>query len=271
MVTGISTACFFGTTPLEDSIDRIGNLGIQTIEVFLNTTSEYEEDFAYRLRDRIDRYGMRVTSIHPQGTQFEPQLFSSYARSVGDSMLMFRKVLRAGQILGARNYIFHGGMHFKPAVKNRVDQRKNAAIIDRLSDLAGEYGIRLAHENVHWCWFHTPEYAKELLERIKTKNLYFNLDVKQAAQSGIDPLIYLGVMGKRLVNIHLCDFVRRDEYVLPCEMYRGDMDFVALRKRLEEINYSGNVILELYRDNFSTPEDLLEKYRKTEAFFQGIT
>ena len=42
---GISTACFFGTEYVEDAIEKIGRQGCKTIEVFLNTFSEYEEEY----------------------------------------------------------------------------------------------------------------------------------------------------------------------------------------------------------------------------------
>ena len=47
----------------------------------------------------------RVCSVHPHGVQYEPQLFSPYSRSTRDAEAIYRRVLRAAQLLGASKYI----------------------------------------------------------------------------------------------------------------------------------------------------------------------
>ena len=147
MQFGISTACFFGTEYVEDAIEIIGRHGCKTIEVFLNTFSEYEEEYIREIRRRIDAYGMKVCSVHPHGVQYEPQLFSPYSRSTRDAEAIYRRVLRAAQLLGASNYILHGGLFFKPALKNTVNFARIGPIVSHMADVAKEYGIRLAYEN----------------------------------------------------------------------------------------------------------------------------
>ena len=263
---GVSTACYFGTAVVEDAVEEIARLGARDVEVFLNTFCEYEEDFVRELRRHIDDHGMRVHSVHPHGVQFEPNLFSPYARTVEDCMKLYRKVLAAAQILGAKNYIFHGGLFFKPSVKNRLNFARVGKTVSILADTAAEYGIRLAYENVHWCWFSYPDFAARLLEHVQSKNLYFNFDIKQAAQSGAAPLDYLEAMRGRLVSVHICDYRHIDRYFMPCKPFSGDMDFAALRDKLEEMAYDGPMILELYSGNYSGSDDLKAIYERFSSF-----
>lgn len=264
---GISTACFFGTEYVEDAIEKIGRQGCKTIEVFLNTFSEYEEEYIREIRGRIDAYGMKVCSVHPHGVQYEPQLFSPYSRSTRDAEAIYRRVLRAAQLLGASNYILHGGLFFKPALKNAVNFARIGPIVSHMADVAKEYGIRLAYENVHWCWFQRPDFATEIQKYVESDNLYFNFDIKQAAQSGFPPMSYLEPMGNRLVSIHVCDYIANPPYWNPCMPFRGQMDFAALRSYLQDTGFAGSMVMEVYSGNYRDEEELYATYRQMVDFF----
>ena len=61
MKIGMSTACFYGEGLLEENVVKIGKMGcVRTLEVFLNTASEYEQKYVRMLKQRIDDYGMTV-------------------------------------------------------------------------------------------------------------------------------------------------------------------------------------------------------------------
>jgi len=267
MIIGISTACYFGTLVLEDAIQQIAEMGVKHIEVFLNTVSEYDADYVKGLRETADRYGSKIWSVHPHGVQFEPQLFSPYARSSADSRDVYKKVLAAARILGAENYIFHGGLFFKPAIQNSLNFSRLGRIISELAELAGEYGIRLAYENVHWCWYSRPDFASRLLEYVTSDNLKFNFDIKQAAQSGYDPVSYVAPMGDRLVSVHACDYKKSGSYFYPCMPFSGDMDFPGLRQKLWDVGYNGPLMLEVYSNNYRDSGELYANYLRMREFF----
>lgn len=266
MLIGMSTSCFFGKEVVENSIDVMAKMGVKYIEIFLNTMSEYEERYVQELKKKIDGYGMEVLSVHPQGTQFEIQMYTPYERTVNDAENIFRKVLKAAQILGAKRYIYHGGMNIKPK-RTPFSFERIGKITGRCARIASEYGLDLAYENVHWCWFHFPEFAEQLLNYCQEENLCFNLDIKQAAQSGYAYERYIETMGKRLKSVHLCDYAKKEEWVEPEAPFKGEAVFENIKNKLHLSGFDGPAILELYSSNYDNYEELKSIFERMTQIF----
>ena len=130
MKIGLSSAAYYGQLETDESAAHIAELPLDTCEVFLETPSEYTTDFTFRMRYNMNNF--HVTSVHPLGTQFEPQLFGRAARQSDDAFAMFANVCRAAESLGAAYYIFHGPFgvrgHLSPAnipfLEERFDQMR---------------------------------------------------------------------------------------------------------------------------------------------------
>lgn len=260
MQVGISTASLFNKCNIEDAPVRLKNIGTSLCEIFLNTFSEYEEDFVYLLSDRIRENGLKVYSVHPMGTQFEPQLFSPHPRQQADAMRIYRQVLRAGKILGAHCYVMHGPAGLNGAVKN-VELTRIGPIVQNLCEIAKEYGITLAWENVSWCLFSIPSFGPKLLEATKADDLRFTLDIKQAVRSGYSPLEYVDAIGEKFINLHICDYryvAGRFRLSMPGQ---GECGFFALRAALEQKGYTGPAFLEVYSDMYREDSELQDSFR----------
>ncbi|NLZ91933.1 MAG: sugar phosphate isomerase/epimerase, partial [Clostridiales bacterium] len=78
MDIGISTACFYPEVLTADTLKIIAGMGFTTVEVFLETASEYREDYCRCLREEIEKYNLRVYSVHSFAVQHEPFLFDKY-------------------------------------------------------------------------------------------------------------------------------------------------------------------------------------------------
>lgn len=260
MQVGISTASFFNKSNVEDTPARMKAIGSFVCEIFLNTFSEYEEEFVTKLAQNTRENGLQVYSIHPMGTQFEPQLFSPHARQRADALKIYRQVLRAGRILGASCYVMHGPAGLNGAVKN-MDLPRIGPIVRELCEIAGEYDLKLAWENVSWCLFSIPSFGQRLLEATGADDLRFTLDIKQAVRSGYSPLEYVDAIGERLINLHICDYryvAGRFRLAMPGQ---GECGFFALRAALEQKKYKGPAFIEVYSDMFQEDSELLESYR----------
>ena len=259
MIAGMSTSCFFGRLTVEDAIDTMAYIGVNTAEIFLNTFSEYETKYIKELKKRVVDNNINVFSVHPHGVQYEPQLFSRYERSRCDAELIFRRVLEAAAVLGAKKYVCHGSIALKRN-GSLPDMIRIAQIVDRLCDIASEYDVKFCYENVHWCLFNRPEFATELLKHTENNNLGFTLDVKQAAQSGYEISEYIAAMNGRICDVHICDFIREENGVRPVLPPNGELDIAALKKQLS--NYDGAVILEVYGDNYTDFDELKIVYNE---------
>ncbi|MGI6193456.1 MAG: sugar phosphate isomerase/epimerase family protein [Christensenellales bacterium] len=257
MELGISTASFYSRLQTEDALPAIRRLGADVCEIFLDSYSEYEPDFGALLLERVQDFGLKVVSVHAMSQQFEPQLFSLSLRQRNDALRLFEKVLRQGRLLGASRLVFHGPARLRGALRNAAFMRIGPIVSD-LADMAGEYGLRLAWENVSWCLFSYPDFVSEIMEYIKTTNLGFTLDIKQAVRSGHDPFAYVAAMGGMLCHVHLCDYdLSKPDYGL-CLPGRGTFDFRKLFATLESSGYTGAAMIEPYSDLYLEISELGE-------------
>lgn len=268
MKFGMSTACFFPKIYNEDAIDVMGKMGVGHIEVFFSCLSEYKTDFVKELKKRADAWGIRVNSVHAFNLQFEPQLFSAHERARNEALGIYRQVLEAGAMLGAQSYVFHGPPNLKRAQKLVLNYSYVAERTQPLADLAKDSGLKLSWENVHWCWYASPEFTQKLLPLLSADSLWLTFDLKQAVQSGFSPAEYLRNTQGRLSNVHICD-VMLDEKLgsVPALPFRGSVNFHSLKSELEQIGYDGAIILEVYSHNYNDLTELYETYKQAKRLF----
>ncbi len=268
MKVGLSTACYYSKKHTEAALEDIGRQGVDLCEVFLCSASEYEPSFVEDLHDISLRYGVRVQSIHPVSTQFEPQLFSRNERQRSDAFDVFRTLMDRANMLEASMYVLHGPMLLKRTNDYSTKFENIAPHIDRLAETAKQHGLRFTLENVHWCIYHYPGFEQGLLKHCESDNVYFTLDVKQAVMSGHSPFDYLSKMGRRLANIHICDYIEERDRTRLCLPGDGHFDFYRLKNELDAIGYDGNLIVEVYADNFDTDESLFESLSLMKRIFE---
>lgn len=251
MNVGLSSACFYPEVLTENSIKLIRNIGFSSGEIFLNSVSEYEEEFINGLNREKEKYSFNVNSVHSFSPTFEPFLFELYSRRRQDMLKLFKKVCAAARILGAKYYTFHG------LRKTDFDSLNKNHIIDVYNELlynALEEGVVLAQENVSWCMSSDIRFLNLLKEKCKYP-VKFTLDIKQSFRAGHGIQEYIDVMGRDLVNVHINDKDEKNICLLPGH---GNVDYEKLFRSLEEIGYGGDLTIEVYRDNFNEYKELEE-------------
>ncbi|HPD02408.1 MAG TPA: sugar phosphate isomerase/epimerase, partial [Clostridia bacterium] len=249
MEIGISTATFWTKAYVEDSLPLINELNVGVCEVFLNTFSEYEPEFAKMLAGRKGK--LAVHSVHSLNTHFEPQLFNISERTRLDAEVFFKKVVDAGEILGAKAYTFHGSSKNKFKTAYKYDFKWLGAVMENLSSYSKRKGVDVAFENVYWAMFDKPEFFLNLKE--ESPSVKACLDLKQAALAEVDYKKYLDAMADRLVTVHISDFDQNGKTVLPG---RGTVDFYRLFSDIKERGLDVPLIMELYPTDFETMDEL---------------
>jgi len=249
MEIGLSSASFYPMVSTEESIELIKNLGFNTGEIFLNTPSEYEEDFIKLLVEKKERYDLNINSIHSFSSSFEPYLFDSYKRRANDMLNYYKKVCKAGKMLGASCYTFHG---MRQANLKTLNIKAVIEKFNELTYIASEEGIKLCQENVSWCMSSQIEYLSILKENCKYP-LYFTLDIKQAYKSNLKPSKYIDIMGEKINNFHINDRDAEHVCLLPG---RGDVNYLEIVNNLNKIGYNGKGIIEVYSENYKSYDDL---------------
>lgn len=250
MQIGISTASLFGRLYNEDAIVKLSELGAKTCEVFLETYSEYTEDYAEFLKSRKSQ-SLKVHSIHTLNTHFEPQLFSPCERTRIDAINIFENCLKAGKILGASYYTLHGKARLKKStVFNNYEEI--SFYMNALTKLAKKYDMGVCLENVEWAYYGKPGFFSQIKKN--SPDLYSCLDVKQARESGYDYTLYLEEMASSLKTVHLSDVDEFGRVAIPSK--KGCFDFEELFKKLAYSGFNGDCQIEIYKENFKDISEL---------------
>ncbi len=247
MEIGISTASLFLRMYNEDAVKCLDKLDSRVAEVFLESFSEYREEFGKKLKENLGN--LKIHSIHVVTTQYEPQLFEENDRARNDAFEMFENVLKCGYQIDAKNYTLHGKAKLKPTVVfNKFDLYIKS--FNRLSEIAEKYGISVCLENVFWCFYNYVGFFSKLKD--ECPKLRTCLDVKQARLSGYEISDYIKEMAGRINTVHLSDY---DDNGM-CLPGKGKTDFEELFKRLKDAGFNGNMLIEVYKDDYKDINEL---------------
>lgn len=255
---GISTACFYPMY-LENALERITNFDVHVCEIFFNCFSELEHSFVKQLKNTADAAGIKISSIHPFLSGLETFLFfSPYERRTNDGIDIYKRHFENAKYLGADFFVLHGASNSTAfcGMEQYVERYR------RIADAAKESGITLTHENV--CRTVTSNSAFILEFKSAMNNeVSFTFDLKQCIRAGEDPLEMIQAMGENLKHVHINDFdFTKKECRLPCD---GDCDIQGIINKLKSIGYSGNLITEVYSDNYKCSEDISRSLKRLRA------
>ena len=248
MRIGMSSSCFY-PQETEASLRRIGEAGAKTAEIFFNAPSELEGALLRELCAIRDRYGMEIVSIHPFMSFAEFfYLFSDYRRRFTDSLELYKHFFAAGAALGAKWFVLHG------ATKLVIDKADYAERLWRLNETAKPFGMRVAHENVVRFVGEDPAFMAYLYGQLGD-DFHMVLDLKQSRRAGVDPFLFIEQVGPHIEHVHISD---SDAYRDCLPPGKGTFDFRRLFLQLNALGYAGTYMIELYRENFTAPQELTQ-------------
>lgn len=247
MKIGVSTASLY---PLhaEDAFKTLCGLGVKTIEVFANSTCEGQEPCVSEMLGMQREYGVDVTSFHPFSSPMESVfLFSTYDRRIDEMMTLYRGFFESMKKFGAEIFVLHGAIS-----SSKCSEQHYVKQFAMLSDAGREYGVTVAQENVSYCLSGKLEFLKMMKRELGDK-AKFVLDLKQARRSHEDPLDYVKELGGNIAHCHISD-ADSDRDCLA--VGAGCFDFEVLIKALVDKGFDGNLIVELYRQNYGDFSEL---------------
>ena len=250
MKTGISTASLFTRYKTEDALKFLNENKVKTAEVFLESFCEYNREFGKLVNE--NRGDMDVHSVHVLTTQYEPQLYSVNERAQADSFKILENAMQSAKEFGAKYYTFHGTARLKktPIV---INYDRVGSITQRIIDVCQKYGVQLAYENVHWCYYNYVGFFKQMKER--TIGLKATLDIKQARQSELCYKDLINEMKGDIATVHLSDINEDGKMCLPG---KGKTDFYDLFSRLKDVGFDGSMIIEVYQGDYEKENELFE-------------
>jgi sugar phosphate isomerase/epimerase len=232
---GISTAAFFPGHLTEDALIAIGELGFRVVEIFLQADAEYTPRFGSVLERRRRQLGLTIHSLHLYATYFD--LWSPYPRMAEETRDRFRRLLEVATMLDAQALTWHG-------LRYGLDNPRLVAAFLESAAGTGEQvqgaGLTLCLENVSWCYLRRPEHVRAIREA--GLPLGFTFDAFQAAESDVAPPVLVHAMGGRLATVHLSDYRPEGPRHLPPGA--GELNWPALVRALQAVNYAGPLLLE---------------------------
>ncbi len=249
MDIGASTACFY---PLETekALEKVIELGYPKAEVFFNTTSELEPDFVKKMKEKADDSGVKITSVHPFSSNLENNcIFGEYQRRYDDFVGLYRQHCNAAAILGAKYLVIHGSYS---KLKRPLPEEHYFDRFSSLVEIGKEEGVTVCQENVVRFRSESVDFLKRMKNYLGSDfNMVF--DVKQAVRSGYDPFYVLEEMKDSIVHIHLSDNNESCDCLPPG---RGTFDFKKMFNILENSDYKGDCVIEIYSRGFDVESEL---------------
>ncbi len=256
MALGISTASLYPQLT-EEALAFLGQSGIKTTEIFLNSESETYPAFVKQLEALRQQYGITVTAVHPFASFAEPyDLFSAYTRRFADGQERFRKFFNAAATLGAKYVVLHG---------DRITGELPAEVYCHrykiLYDLGQSFGVTLTQENVNNYRASGPAFIEKMRQQLGN-DAKFTLDVKQCIRSGHTVDEIARAMGQNIVHIHISDHTPKHDCLLPG---KGQFDFGDFFAKMQAGGYAGDYMIEVYRAAYQQPSELIAAYNALKA------
>lgn len=246
MNVGISTGCVYPML-VEEAIEKLADYGFDLFELFLNCDFEFSDDYADIINEITARRNVKIKSIHFYLAAVEGLLlFSDYERRTVEGFKRYENYFKAIAKMHGEYGILHG------VKAGAITEEKYFERFKELSRLAKSCGITLLLENVNGYCSQSPLFLRHIREELGD-DVSFNFDLKQAIRAGQDPYEILDAMGDNLKNIHINDYNDKETCLLPGQ---GSFDYKQLFSYLQKHNYKGDMLIEVYRQNFNDLKEL---------------
>ena len=254
-----------------DTLPRLANLGFDGIDIAFDYCNANENsgfvsnnylDWAKRLRDKADAYGVTLSHSHAPYD----------GSSKGD---IVKRTMECAQIIGAKYTVVH------PLWRKSEDTfyedfdefvEVNVKAIQPIIEIAGEYGITVLSENLLWGASIHPKAISNLVSAVNSPYFGWCYDTGHAKSHGLSSTDLIGLKNVPL-SLHIQDNlgIKWDEHLIPGD---GKIDWKEFLDVLNTIGYQGEFVLEAHHQTIDAPDEerdgllatLLDRSRKMVAY-----
>jgi len=221
-----------------DKFKMARDTGFEVVQA--NTTPGEHE--AEEINKAAEAAGIRIDSVMNMDHWKYP-LSSGDAAVVAKSMEGMRTSLRNAKLWGSDAVLL------VPAVVNPETTyleawTRSQKQIRELIPMAAELKVRIAIEEVWNKFLLSPLEMKKYIEEFQSPWIKSWFDVGNVVLYGY-PQDWIRTLGKRISNVHLKDFKRKQDGYAWVNLGDGDVDWGAVRAAFAEIGYAGSAIAEL--------------------------
>ncbi len=243
----------FRRLPLRQAIDRLLVLGFDTIDLcclFPSYCPHYDPSAANLgrvgfLEDLLA--GLRVATLNVHVASWTSP---DQAIRVAQSGFVAGS-LRVARSLGAYAVTIQGGS--KPRVESEWDRAATLAAeaIRPIAKLADTLAVPLSLRMQLNTLVETVDQAERLIEQIKTPSVGVTVDTGHLASQGANPAAVIEHLGARVRHVLLRDAKPGNSMIVPGD---GIVDFAAVARALDKINYDRHCALEIETGTTAVPE-----------------
>ena len=168
--------------------------------------------------------------------------------------------MQVTQWLGADAYLYVPGavevffLSEAEVIPYDVCYQRASEAISQLVPTAEKLGVTIAVENVWNKFLLSPLEMRDFIDNFDSIQVGAYFDVGNVLLTGY-PEQWIRILGSRIKRVHIKDFKRSigtaDGFV---DLLEGDVDFVAVKKALAEINYDSYVTAEMIPYTPGRPE-----------------
>ena len=258
---------------LEDTVDILAELGYRGLGLTadfhtIDPLADRWTDRARRLDVRLRKARMRV--VVETGARFiidprrkhKPTLLDPDRHAALDRLYFLEACVRLGAALEADAVSFWSGAAQDDSPP-RIHMARLVEACLRLSDFAGDRGIRLAFEPEPGMFIDTMDKFAELHGKVNRRNFGLTLDIGHLVCMGETPVgAHIRRWQDWLWNVHIEDMRKgAHDHLMFGE---GEVDFADVMSALRGAGYRRGVYVELSRHS----HDAVETARKSMAFLR---
>lgn len=204
--------------------------------------TEPDQQKAEQMKQAADAAGVRIDSVM-NVDHWQYPLSSSDASVVEKSLAGMRTSLHNAKLWGADTVLLVPAV-VNPQTSYRDAWTRSQARIKTLLPLAQELKVVIAIEEVWNKFLLSPLEMAQYIDELKSPWIKAWFDVGNVVLYGY-PQDWIRTLGKRIVNVHLKDFKRKEGGYAWVNLGEGDVDWAAVRQAFTDIGYGGSVIAEL--------------------------
>lgn len=255
---------------LTDALRGIRAAGFEGVEILADVPHAYpgsiDAAFSESVRRELDRLGLTVSNVNcnctfgywrhaPPEPYFEPSLISPDPKYRADRTQLILRTLDFAKIVGARNVSITSGRCLGGMPPDKA-ARQFAESIRPVLDKADAVGVDIGIECEPGLFLEYVAELREWIDRLGHPRFGANLDIGHSVVIGEDIGEAVRTLAGRIWNMHVEDLPGRKHYhMIPGE---GDLNWMALRSALLDIQYDRFLTVELYTHT-ENPQEAAEK------------
>ena len=240
--------------------------GFDGVEVALDTAGIINLDCTKEDMEQVKSWaqeaGIALYSV-ASGLYWKQNYTSNDPQTRSNAIAITKKQLQVASWLGCQSILVVPGavgVDFEPGsevVEYDVAYERCLAALKELAPVAEEYKVELCIENVWNKFLLSPLEMRDIIDKVGSPYVGSYFDVGNVVYSGY-PEHWIKILGKRIRKVHFKDY-RRDVGTLSgfVDLLAGNVDYIAVKKALDDVGYDGWVTAEMLPPYTLYPETIL--------------